>query len=295
MIDVVVAVPELPVSGGDVMATDSTTATGGGFNIMSAARRQGALVSYLGKLGTGPFSDIARADLRNEGLDVVDIEQAGIDAGRCLVIVEPEGERTFITVTGAEQLTTAGELQNVALGAGDIIYLSGYNFVYPALGEVFRQWMTLLPNDVSVALDPGPRVLDIDPEVLEQVLSRCDWLLCNDDEAKKLSGEENLTTAMVQLAKRTRHPNVVVRVGAEGCLASINGDVIVSPGFVVTAIDTNGAGDTHNGVFLANLMQGVSHQASLERANAASALAIQKLGPATCPHAADISAYLATF
>ena len=41
VVDVVLTVPALPEPGGDVLATSTETAAGGGFNVMAAARRQG--------------------------------------------------------------------------------------------------------------------------------------------------------------------------------------------------------------------------------------------------------------
>src|SRR5580698_214565 len=48
VVDVVLDVPALPEPGGDVLATRSQTAAGGGFNVMAAAAR---LLGWLGRLG----------------------------------------------------------------------------------------------------------------------------------------------------------------------------------------------------------------------------------------------------
>src|SRR5438067_4566455 len=63
VVDVVLPVPALPPRGGDVLASQARTTAGGGFNVMSAAARQGLRVSYAGAHGTGPFADLARAAL----------------------------------------------------------------------------------------------------------------------------------------------------------------------------------------------------------------------------------------
>ena len=39
VVDVVLTVPALPEPGGDVLATSTETAAGGGFNVMAVARR----------------------------------------------------------------------------------------------------------------------------------------------------------------------------------------------------------------------------------------------------------------
>ena len=61
IVDLVMRVPALPERGGDMLASSSATAVGGGFNIMAAAARQGLPVLYAGGHGTGPWGDLARA------------------------------------------------------------------------------------------------------------------------------------------------------------------------------------------------------------------------------------------
>jgi len=56
-------------------------------------------------------------------------------------------------------------------------------------------------------------------------------------------------------------------------------------------VDTNGAGDAHNGVFLAELARGRDPVSAAWRANGAAALAIGRLGPATAPTRDELSAW----
>ncbi|HEX5405763.1 MAG TPA: PfkB family carbohydrate kinase [Pseudonocardiaceae bacterium] len=65
------------------------------------------------------------------------------------------------------------------------------------------------------------------------------------------------------------------------------------PPFPVTAVDTNGAGDTHVGVFAAGLAAGLDPLTAALRANAAAALAVTRRGPSTAPTAAEVDDLLA--
>ena len=71
IVDIVMRVPRLPERGGDVLATGSTVTAGGGFNVMAAAARQGLPVTYAGGHGTGPWGDLVRAALAEEGVAVL--------------------------------------------------------------------------------------------------------------------------------------------------------------------------------------------------------------------------------
>ena len=69
MIDIVVRIDQIPESGGDVLASEHQIATGGGYNAMSAAARQGVAAVYAGRLGRGPFSKIARTSFDHDDVD----------------------------------------------------------------------------------------------------------------------------------------------------------------------------------------------------------------------------------
>ncbi len=64
------------------------------------------------------------------------------------------------------------------------------------------------------------------------------------------------------------------------------------PGFAVDAVDLNGAGDVHTGVFLAGLAARLSPVDAARRANAAAAIAVTRHGPAV-PSRVEVDALLA--
>jgi sugar/nucleoside kinase (ribokinase family) len=296
LIDIVTKVSVLPSRGGDAVSSQYLVAPGGGLNAMSAATRHDMTSIYVGRLGNGPFSSIAQRALDEERIESPVPADEDHDIGFCVVIVDDEGERTFLTATGAETQLRANDLQNIGLVAGDYVFLSGYNLVYPELGAVVAPWVQTLDADIVVAFDPGPRVKDIDAQLLRAVLDRTDWLLCNATEAVELSGVEDHQAAATELLGRTGRRGVVVRIGADGCVLAVQGaPPLHVDGFKVDAIDTNGAGDTHNGVFLSELARGTPNIEAAKRANAAAAMAIGELGPATCPRRDDVTRWYREF
>ena len=66
-----------------------------------------------------------------------------------------------------------------------------------------------------------------------------------------------------------------------------------APGFPRRPVDTNGAGDAHTGVLVAERADGTSWVEACRRANVAGAITVTRLGPATSPTAAEIDAFLA--
>ena len=287
MIDFSVMVETLPDRGGDSRALSRFVSAGGGFNMMSAARRQGAAVLYAGQLGEGPFADLALESIKNEGIDVAIAHVEKIDLGVCVVVIDSQGERTFITSPGAELVLGAAELSLVSPDPGDVVYLSGYNVLYPEVSLPVLEWLSALAPGVVVAFDPGPRAGDITAAHLSRMLARTDWLLCNTAEARVLAPEISEGSDGALMARRLRdrgeHDIVVVRDGALGCTGASAQGILHVPGFKSEVIDTNGAGDVHNGVLIAELLRNTTFEEALERANAAASISIAKLGPATCP------------
>ncbi|MDE3065408.1 MAG: bifunctional hydroxymethylpyrimidine kinase/phosphomethylpyrimidine kinase [Acidobacteriota bacterium] len=296
MIDVLVKVDALPARGSDTLASAAVVATGGGFTVMCAAHRHGVETVYAGKLGTGPLSDLARAALRREEVVVpVEPDRAG-DAGFCLVVVDAGGERTFVTAKGAELTLSAQDLDAVAVEGGDIVYVSGYNLVYPEIGPTVSRWLDALADDVVVAFDAGARVSDVPAELLARALRRADWLLCNRAEATALSGAGTIEGAADELLARTRGAGVVIHDGEHGCFVATPTQACVRvAGFRAHAVDTNGAGDTHNGVLLAEIAQGTDVLEAARRANGAAAMVIGHLGPAMSPTRDELTAWFVRF
>ncbi|GAA1117270.1 PfkB family carbohydrate kinase [Nocardiopsis composta] len=292
--DVVLDVDALPEPGGDVFATASRTLPGGGFNVMAAAARAGMPVVYGGAHGTGPYGDMAREALRAEGVAVAHPPKPGTDTGFCVALVDSSAERTFVTSLGAEGELTLDELRALRPAPGDFVYAVGYALMSgPRTGDLLA-WIGGLPEGVRLVFDPAPVVGEIGGEALAAVLGRTDVLSLNAREAAITTGTADTGRAAALLAGRIRGGGtVVLRDAADGCLvAGAGAEPVRVPGFPVRAVDTNGAGDAHVGVFTAALAAGLDPVRAARRANAAAAIAVTRRGPATAPDAAELDRFL---
>ncbi len=300
VVDIVLDVPALPDRGGDVLARGSQLAPGGGFNVMAAAARQGLPVAYAGAHGRGPFADLARAALAAEGIEVLQPAKPDTDTGFVVAMVDDTAERTFVTSRGAEATLTAADLAAVTARPGDAAGLSGYGLVHPSNRGALLGWLARLPEAATVVFDPGPLVTSIPPGALDQVLDRADWLTCNAREARLLTGEASPAAALRALADRAAGhgrpgAGVLIRTGSDGCLLAFSATKTVAvPGFPVTELDSNGAGDTHTGAFIAALAAGADAAQAARCANAAAAISVTRRGPATAPTAAELAQFLST-
>jgi sugar/nucleoside kinase (ribokinase family) len=327
VVDVVLTVPELPERGGDMLAATTEVTPGGGFNVIMAAARQGLPVGYAGGYGSGPFAALALAALRQAGVEVLQPPKRDADTGFVVALVDDGGERTFVTSRGAEAMLTAADLAGVRAGPRDAVYLSGYGLAHPSNRPALLGWLDRLGQDNVVFFDPGPLGASVPADALDRVLRRAGWLTCNAREAARLTGTDDPVAAAAALASRWAAPSqrspspsqrspapsqrspsptrgasaearrqrgVLVRTGPDGCLLARPGAPPVRvPGFPVDAVDTNGAGDTHTGTFIAALAAGADALAAARTANAAAALSVTRPGPATAPTKAELARFLA--
>ncbi|HEX4089129.1 MAG TPA: PfkB family carbohydrate kinase, partial [Trebonia sp.] len=278
IVDVLMRVPGLPPRGGDLLATSSEVAVGGGFNVMAAAARQGLPVLYAGGHGTGPWGDLVRAALAAEGIRLLRPPDPSADTGFDVALVEPDAERTFITSLGAESsadpagwdaieaglagwdATPAGPAgwnatpadpagcnatpagcNATPAGPGDAVYVSGYGLVAPGSGPALAAWAAALPAGVLLFFDPGPLVAQIPDDVLAPVLARCDWLSCNAREATLLTSATAPDQAARALLALTPHASIIVRIGPDGCYLATRPTATTTPPGPPPAITPPGA------------------------------------------------------
>ncbi|MFE7169979.1 PfkB family carbohydrate kinase [Streptomyces sp. NPDC057616] len=295
--DLVIEVPALPERGGDVIGTRTETTPGGGFNMLTAARRLGTEAVYAGLHGTGPYGDLVRAALAAERVATLLPARTDRDTGFTVALVDSGGERTFVTSFGAEATLTPADADAIAaqLRPEDLVQLSGYGLVLPGNGPLLSRLAAALPAGTTLCFDPGPLVADIPESVLAPVLARTDWLSANAREARIMTGHEDPRTAAAALGERLAPgAGVLVRADKDGCRLAAPGQTPVHvPGFPVAAVDSNGAGDAHVGAFLALLGQGHDPLTAARAANAAAAYAVMRRGPATAPDRRELAAFLA--
>jgi sugar/nucleoside kinase (ribokinase family) len=293
IIDLVMAVDKLPQAGGDVLAQSASFEAGGGFNVMAAAQRNGLPVVYLGRHGTGRFGDLARDAMNAEGIRIGIAERAERDTGLCVAITDASAERSFVSYIGAEGELSAEDLASVPAEAGDYVYVSGYSLLHVGKAQPLVDWVLTLPEAVTVVFDPGPLVDSPDAPLMQALLPRIDVWTSNSVEALKITGATDIAEALDRLVGYLpREVLMVVRDGPQGCWISQGSERRHVPGFKVDAVDSNGAGDAHAGVFVAGLAQGLSAFDAARRANAAAALAVTRWGPATSPGTAEVDALI---
>ncbi|WP_170560018.1 PfkB family carbohydrate kinase [Ruegeria atlantica] len=291
--DLLYEVERVPLAGEEAIVRGFSIKPGGGFNAMVAAKRAGMMVCYGGTIGSGPFAQLVREGLNAEGIPFSRSQDLTRDQGCCSVLIDAEGERTFVASDGAEGHVSAEDLDQIAFAEFGWTLLSGYALHYKGSRDTLRHWLETENTIQNLVFDPSPVIASIPDQARDAALNRAQWISTNTREATVLTGQNDPATAAQNLAaSRPPGGGAVVRCGADGCFLGQDDTVEHIPPYRVQVVDTNGAGDAHVGSFIARLAAGDTAIQAARYANVAAAISTTQKGPATTPLSAVVAEVL---
>lgn len=284
IVDVQMTVPYIPPSGHDVIASAIRYDAGGGFNVLSAVRRQGMGALYAGLIGQGPMGARIQDSARREGIALLHQPRPDQDTGCVITLLEPDGQRTFVTSPGLESRIKPADLAGLKTGTGDIVYVSGYDLLYPVSGDSIMNFLSRMDDKVRLVFDPGPLISDIPAHRLDFMRRRAWIITANRRELCHWAQDDDLAHAARSVsANRPVNSLVVARNGSDGAWVTYAEQLLHVSSRPACVVDTTGAGDTHTGVLVALMAEGWPVIEAVQAANIAASLSCEKLGPATCP------------
>ncbi|WP_086969307.1 PfkB family carbohydrate kinase [Vibrio coralliirubri] len=289
VVDIVTETPALPKRGTDVELTEKGIHVGGcALNIAIALKKLGVESINALPIGQGKWADIITAAMAEKGL-ASSLQDPSGDNGWCLALVEPDGERTFLSVSGVENNWNQQALEQLKLQDDAIIYLSGYQ-LSSACGEQIVSWLESLPSGIELFIDFGPRIGDIPKPLFERLIKLKPTISLNRQEAEVLGMQE--INAFVEQWHNQYGCPLILRIDSDGALfATQNGYGNVAP-FKATVVDTIGAGDTHAGGVLAGLASGWELPDAILLGNAVASYVVSHVGGDCAPSVDEITHYL---
>jgi ribokinase len=291
MYDLVATAPVRPAPGETVMGTAFETFVGGkGFNQAVAARRAGAEVSVLGRLGDDPFGEEFRDFLHAEGITAEHvIADAAAGTGVGLPVVETGGQNSIVIVPRANHQVTRHDVAHASstVAQADVLLVQLELPMPATLAAVGIAHA----SGVKVVLNPAPYA-----ELPAELLAMVDVLVPNEGELRQLAGAgpDEKIEEVAQRFWAGRRGALVVTLGGDGVLL-LDGEAAPErlAAFAVEPLDTIGAGDIFCGNLGARLAAGDSVSQAIAVANAAAALSVQRHGGApAAPRLAETATLL---
>ncbi|MBA0038984.1 carbohydrate kinase [Pantoea sp. BIGb0393] len=296
VVDVIADAYSLPHRGSDIELHQQGVNVGGcALNVAIALHRLAIPSTNALPLGNGIWASIVRQKLTEYGIHSV-LETAKGDNGWCLALVEPDGERTFLSVSGVENQWDAALLSSLPQPANRWIYLSGYQLTSKS-GEVLIDWLEQQTQPYQLLVDFGPRLADIANTHFDRIMACHPLITVNRQEAELLWHErldEHQAFDVQQLMTRWQQrfdAALVVRLDSEGAGfvdADAQGWI---PALPTQVVDTIGAGDSHAGGLLAGLASGWSLAKSVALGNIVASYVVSQRGGDCAPDRATLSNY----
>ena len=288
----------LPRPGETRLGSGFFRADGGkGANQAVAAARLGAAVTFLTGFGDDAEGRAMRERYRAEGLDVDHARVApGEASGVAMIMVGDDGENLIGVAMGPNARLDPAYVDGLpdAIFAGPGVFLASLEV---PLAAVVRAIERAKAGGMTVILNPAPAPAELagDP-----ILASVDILTPNQTEAAilaEMNGSAEAKAdpeAVADACCRHGDEQLVMTLGAAGCLVVAGGARTVVPAFPARAVDTVGAGDAFNAALAAALADGLPLLDAARRANAAASIAVTRPGAqGALPTAAEVDRILA--
>jgi len=261
--------------------------------------RLGVRTDYINALGDDPYSDWMRAQWQSEGVGVRHVIRAqGRLPGFYAIRTDDHGERQFHywrDRAPARNLFDFPECDAVMaqIDRYDCLYFSGitlsiYSVAHRA--RLFKVLETARKGGCLIAFDsnyrergwPDARTAR---HAFDEALARTDIALPTLTDEQALF-EDADAAACARRLHAAGVSEVIVKLDAAGCLVSLTEEDVLAPTAEIrTPVDTTGAGDSFNAVYLAARLRGASAIAAAEQAHRLAAEVIMHPG-AIIPRAA---------
>jgi sugar/nucleoside kinase (ribokinase family) len=276
-------VREIPEKGKLALVDDIQLHSGGcAANTGAALAKLGVSTAVVGKVGEDGFGDFMVQALSKVGLDVAGISRSkNYHTSASLVLVDPDGERSFIHSLGANAELTDEDVPDSMLRGAKIMHIAG-SFLMPKLdgqptGRLLKRAHSL---GLTTALDTAWDAQGRWASLLVPVLGEIDIFLPSIEEAKMITNlekPEEIASFFLERGVKI----VALKMGSCGSYVRTQEEEYWLSPYIVPSVDATGAGDS----FVAGFLAGIVHGWDLERtgklANAVGASCVTAMGATT--------------
>lgn len=289
--DMVVETKRMPLPGETVEGKRIVRVPGGkGANQAYTIGKLGGKAEMIGAVGDDTYGEILTSNLASVGVGTSGITSLnGISTGQTFITVSDDGENAIIVIGGANgKVTEELVLKNrdMILSA-DIVMMQ---FEIP-VDTVMAVRELVRGGDQLLIVDPAPAV----PDLPDHFWDGIDFIKPNETELSILTGmpagspKEAEIAAQVYLKKGVK--NVLVSMGASGCLLVNASGASYFPSRKVHAVDTTAAGDSFAAAFAYGLSRGDAVKEAIRFAQVVSSLVVTRKGAQTSiPDLAEVMA-----
>ncbi len=243
-------------------------AGGKGANQTAALALAGAEVAHAGTVGTDGRWLIEK--LAAFGAETHYIAVSDHPTGHAVIQVDDHGENSILLHAGANRkLSRKHIIDSLShFGSGDILLLQNEISEIPHLIDEAKA------RELDIYLNPAP----FDPDLLHYPLHKLSGLILNQTESASMVGDTSVDRLAERVAEQLPAAEVLLTHGARGAEYRYRSQGFRIDARKVKAVDTTAAGDTFLGYYLAERARGSDARFAMERATAAAAICVSRLG-----------------
>ena len=253
-------------------------------NVAIGVRRLGVAATWIGRVGADPPGDLILRELRAERVETIvatDPSPTGL-----MVRWRPSGAHgrvTYYRRHSAGSHMSADDIPADVVRSAAVLHVTGITLALGAGPADAIAHAVDMARDagVTVSFDLNYRSALWSPDeaapALRAAVRRADVVFAGELEAEIVTATADPLQAALAL-EALGPGQVIIKRGADGCLARIDGVTLEQPARAVTVVDTVGAGDACVAGYLAELMSGAEPAIRLRTAVAAGAFAVTVSG-----------------
>ena len=272
----------IPVAGQTILGEKYIIGPGGkGSNQAIAAARAGGEVSFISKVGSDNYADLAISLYKDSGInyDGLEIDENESTGSAGILINRKTGENAINVVTGAAGTIGKNLIdKNLSIIKDSKIFLTQLetpkDVTLYALKEAKSQ------NCITI-LNPAPS-----SEIPDDFFQYIDFFTPNETEAsfyfnKLVKNEDDCKVAGKYFLEKGVK-NILITLGEKGCYFKNIDEEFLMPASHLNkpVVDTTGAGDAFNGALSVALSQNKTYKQSIEFANLVAGISVTKEGAA---------------
>ncbi|MFC1981975.1 carbohydrate kinase family protein [Chloroflexota bacterium] len=250
---------------GEAVVNEAVSTPGGSAaNTIYGLARLGLSAGFTGVIGDDAEGKIMLDDFEKAGADTGHITlKPGTKTGSVVCLSDSSGRRSLYVLSGANNLLTMDDIEPDYINQARILHIS--SFADDRQFKISVELMEELDSSTMLSFAPGALYAARGLKALAQILGRTHVLFINQDEMKRLTGQEVIDGAKSCLDNGC---NVVVVTLGEGAkirdtiatsyIRDTSNEYMVEAGSrsEISLSDTTGAGDAFAAGFLYGILRG---------------------------------------
>ncbi len=256
------------------------TTGGDALNEAIVLARLGKNPALVGQVGADMLGDIIIRRCEEEGVDHSGLRiDPEVETRINVVVIGKDGQRHFVKTQGAGSRSfRPDEIDYRLIGNARAVSLASIFCSKLRDPEtICRILKTARDNGTATFADMVPMTGGETIRDIAASLPYLDYFMPNLEEAAMLTGLDE-PDQMADCLLRHGIKNVIIKLGAEGCLIKNNKERYLVPAYPADAIDTTGAGDNFTAGFITAVLDGMKLEDCGAFANAVAAVSTESMG-----------------